>query len=625
MSVIEQIDTVLTRLATDAEILRKHAQGPASGAESQQVVGDDILKSLLRQQFEREAVLTNAQIISALGYVPANAAAPAIPDGSAAAPGMFFGLDTDTGFYRADDDVLNISAGGAEVASFGVNAVKTGAFYTDLSTGYMGLGRTDPNYWLDYNKPYTDFASGAGGAHHFHQYGYCEAVALTNLGFMTGFYSHLDGGASIGAGITVDAIYPIRGNLTWSVAGTLTSGRGVFGSAMISHDSSGAHLSGNGLMVNSYGGYFEAGNDTTGTGTTTNAHGVYAQVINTDGGLIPDAYGLYSYVRNQTDGGGITRGYGARFEMQSAGAGIANYYATYFGSSIPFASNFWNIYTSNAAKSWHQGPLAVGATSNGASIARLYLNEDAAAVATAVVRASHAAFTGDVLRVQADRAADTAYDFLTLEANGSIVARLRGDGGLCVGPSSSTAAYSILADKIMTGGTTTYGVGSRGTVQSGSTVAANSFHSNISTAAASFTVTNLRHYYAAQGTIGSGSTVTNQVGFGVDSTLIGGTNNYGFWGNIAAGTNRWNAYMPGTAANAFAGNTRFGGVTNPTEAVHVTGNIALSGFIGGAEQTAPSAPASDGYRIFAQDNGAGKTQLMVLFASGAAQQLAVQP
>lgn len=48
-------------------------------------------------------------------------------------------------------------------------------------------------------------------------------------------------------------------------------------------------------------------------------------------------------------------------------------------------------------------------------------------------------------------------------------------------------------------------------------------------------------------------------------------------------------------------------------------------FLSGVEQTAPSAPSANGYRIFAQDNGAGKTQLMVIFASGAAQQLAIEP
>jgi hypothetical protein len=43
------------------------------------------------------------------------------------------------------------------------------------------------------------------------------------------------------------------------------------------------------------------------------------------------------------------------------------------------------------------------------------------------------------------------------------------------------------------------------------------------------------------------------------------------------------------------------------------------------EQTAPGAPAANQVTIYAVDNGSGKTQLMALFATGAAQQLAIQP
>jgi hypothetical protein len=43
------------------------------------------------------------------------------------------------------------------------------------------------------------------------------------------------------------------------------------------------------------------------------------------------------------------------------------------------------------------------------------------------------------------------------------------------------------------------------------------------------------------------------------------------------------------------------------------------------EQTAPSAPASNKVRIYAEDNGSGKTRLMALFPSGAAQQIAIEP
>ena len=43
------------------------------------------------------------------------------------------------------------------------------------------------------------------------------------------------------------------------------------------------------------------------------------------------------------------------------------------------------------------------------------------------------------------------------------------------------------------------------------------------------------------------------------------------------------------------------------------------------EMTAPSAPATNSVRIYAEDNGAGKTRLMALFATGSAVQIAVEP
>jgi len=43
------------------------------------------------------------------------------------------------------------------------------------------------------------------------------------------------------------------------------------------------------------------------------------------------------------------------------------------------------------------------------------------------------------------------------------------------------------------------------------------------------------------------------------------------------------------------------------------------------EMTAPAAPSSNRARIYAEDNGAGKTRLMVCFPSGAAQQIAIEP
>lgn len=81
-----------------------------------------------------------------------------------------------------------------------------------------------------------------------------------------------------------------------------------------------------------------------------------------------------------------------------------------------------------------------------------------------------------------------------------------------------------------------------------------------------------------------------------------------------------NRYITLTGSNG--GNPTIG---TSAGSVGISTNLDVTGFIEGAEQTAPSAPNPNGYRIFAQDNGAGKTQLMVIFGSGAAQQIAIEP
>jgi hypothetical protein len=125
-------------------------------------------------------------------------------------------------------------------------------------------------------------------------------------------------------------------------------------------------------------------------------------------------------------------------------------------------------------------------------------------------------------------------------------------GNLGVGTTSLTAT-TVAIGKAMTGATQAYGITQIGVVQSDVTGGGNYFSTNASTLAASFTLNNMRHYFATQGTIGAGSTVNNQYGFIADATLTGAINDYGFYGAIAAGTGRYNLYMNGTADNYLAG------------------------------------------------------------------------
>jgi len=105
---------------------------------------------------------------------------------------------------------------------------------------------------------------------------------------------------------------------------------------------------------------------------------------------------------------------------------------------------------------------------------------------------------------------------------------------------------------------------STATIPSGTTTAAIGFETSLTTQATSFTNATTYHFAASNLTIGAGSAVTNQIGFYAGSALTAATNNYGFFSDIASGSNRWNFYAAGTAQNYFAGNVGIG-VTVPVD------------------------------------------------------------
>jgi hypothetical protein len=162
----------------------------------------------------------------------------------------------------------------------------------------------------------------------------------------------------------------------------------------------------------------------------------------------------------------------------------------------------------------------------------------------------------------------------TADGASSPTERMRIDNAGRVGIGGTPyAGSSVIFAKNITGSSQAYAVSSEGTIQSDVTGTARLFYTAAKTAAASFTTSVLNHYTADQGTFGAGSAVTNQRGFAVESTLTGATNNYGFYGNIASGTGRWNFYAAGTAANYFAGNVGIG-TTAPGAPLEVTGTSA---------------------------------------------------
>jgi len=81
-----------------------------------------------------------------------------------------------------------------------------------------------------------------------------------------------------------------------------------------------------------------------------------------------------------------------------------------------------------------------------------------------------------------------------------------------------------------------------------------------------------------------------------------------------------------TVSGGAAGGTPDSGVARTiANVIGITNGSTGGGALGLVEMTSPAAPATNGVYIFAEDNGSGKTRLMARFATGAAQQISIEP
>jgi hypothetical protein len=147
-------------------------------------------------------------------------------------------------------------------------------------------------------------------------------------------------------------------------------------------------------------------------------------------------------------------------------------------------------------------------------------------------------------------------------------------GSLGIGETTLTG-FNLRVNKNISGSVTSIGISSTGNIQSGVTIAR--YNQSIISNSATSTTTTAIAYFAGQGTISG--TITNAYGFFVESSLIGATNDYGFYGDIAADTGRWNLYMSGTAANYLAGDTAIGTTTTSGGRLTVRGSGTTSATI----------------------------------------------
>jgi hypothetical protein len=312
------------------------------------------------------------------------------------------------------------------------------------------------------------------------------------------------------------------------------------------------------------------------------------------------------------------------FNVGSTLVGATTNYG-FFGN-IPSGTNRWNLYMQGTANNYMAGGLGIGATSLGQYSLKVAKNISGAVTSYAISNegaiqsgvtsngiyynsvsyTAAASFTiGNIVHYFAQQGTFGAGSTVTRQYGFFVASTLIGGtnnygfygdiasgtnrwniymngtannylaGSLGIG-STSLTGHTLRLGANLTGLTTSYGIYQGGIIQSGVTTQANYNATVATTANATFTLSSLVHYNANQGTFGASSTVTNQYGFAVGSNVIGATNNYGFFGNIPSGTNRWNLYMAGTAANYLAGKLLIGSTTDGGATFQVTGTATIS-------------------------------------------------
>ena len=356
---------------------------------------------------------------------------------------------------------------------------------------------------------------------------------------------------------------------------------------------------------------------------TSFSMGFYNQLVTAAASFNLPIY--YHYFAQQgTIGAGSTVGDQYGFAVDATFTGATNNYGFY--GAITAGTGRWNLYMGGTANNYLGGRLAIGSTNFSSSVlavkanltgtisqagvlqsgtvlsdvtntVRGFLNQlNTQAAAFSLFEYYHFDATQGVIGASSSvsnqygfRAADSLtgatnnYGFYGDIASGTgrwnIYMNGTADnyiaGKLGIG-STTLTANTLRISRAQTGATSINTVLSSGQINSDVTASVNNFASQLITQAATFTLGSYSHFRASDALKGAGSTITNEFGFNVDD-LTFGTNNFGFYGNIAAATGRWNIYMNGTALNYLNGNLLIGDTNNTGEKLQVNGDAKITG------------------------------------------------
>jgi hypothetical protein len=252
------------------------------------------------------------------------------------------------------------------------------------------------------------------------------------------------------------------------------------------------------------------------------------------------------------------------------------------GNALLTGALYWNSAT-GVFKVWSGSAWITNITSNqfGTNVATFLQTPSSANLAAALTDK-----TGTGTNVFASNPTFPAQINLTANSGYNIYASGTADnylaGGLSIGTVNVTGYYGTF--NVGGSGSPTGGylsaVSASQSIPATTTARYDSFTSFPTIPAASFSLTDINHFFANPSSFGAGVSVTAQYGFNAQPTLTGATNNYGFYGgiNAAAGKVRYNLYMGGTADNYLAGKLSVG-TTSTAQPLTVCGANG-SGFTG---------------------------------------------